>query len=153
MDLRCKSFGINALIALPTNSASHPQVYFRHPSLTSKIYIERLPGMKHYKGIDLNVITKKILIDNPSKEDKERELKLTACTHHLHFFLLHLHVCFAKIAPNPHPSVYAYWTLVTVFPHIRSRDIIFLFHFYAKVTDHKCAVIIRTEYYSREGLT
>ena len=80
-----KSFEINALTALPTDSASHFQVYFRHPSLGSKIYIERLPGMKHYTGIDLNVATKKILIPqrNRSTADEERELELIACTHHL----------------------------------------------------------------------
>ena len=91
-DLRYKSFEINALTALPTDSASYLQVYFRHPSLGSKIYIERLPGMKHYRGIDLNVVTKKILIPQSkiSKADEERELQLIACTHH----------------PNPHPHFF-----------------------------------------------
>ena len=128
-DLRYKSFEINALTALPTDSASYLQVYFRHPSLGSKIYIERLPGMKHYRGIDLNVATKKILIpqNKRSTADEERELQLIACTHHPN----------PNPNPNLHPhffqklffkvnftSFYAYWTLLTVFPHRRPTGII-----------------------------
>ena len=91
----------------PTDSASHLQVYYRHPSLGSKIYIERLPGMKHYTGIDLNVATKKILIPQRKRStaDEKRELQLIACTHHLQLFWL-THTCvLPKLQPNPHPHL------------------------------------------------
>ena len=82
---------------MPTDSVSHLQVYFRHPSLGTKIYIERLPGMKHYTGINLNVAAEKMLI--PSEDlttaDEECKLQLIACTHHLLFFT-HSHMCFAE---------------------------------------------------------
>ena len=32
----------------------HVQAYFCHGSLKTKIQIERLPGIKHYEGIDLS---------------------------------------------------------------------------------------------------
>ena len=97
MDLIYKSFEINALTAMPTDSASHLQVYYRHPSLGSKIYIERLPGMKHYTGIDLNVATNKLSIpqNETSTADEERELQLIACTHH------------PNPNPKPHPQFFS----------------------------------------------
>ena len=32
---------------------THLQMYFCHPSLGSKVFIERLPGIKHYSGMNL----------------------------------------------------------------------------------------------------
>ena len=32
----------------------HVQAYYCHPSLTSKVLVERMPGIKHYKGKDLS---------------------------------------------------------------------------------------------------
>ena len=62
----------------------HLQVYYRHPFLGSQVYIERLPGMKHYKGIDLKRVKEAMVVPakDETKEDKECELqpRVHTCT-------------------------------------------------------------------------